>query len=120
MIPVLHWFRLRVSADLESTPGFGDVRALRRLVQTAACSLHALHCTDAVYWKPAPRYLHQVSPLCERDIIQRRAAETCPFPVTGARGAATLAAAKVADRSGVLLRVQQTPPRAPTLDCCTF
>lgn len=62
--------------------GFQESPRLRRLQQTTA-----FHCTGAVCWKPAPRCFHQVSEHCERDLFQRRAAETCPVSTVWFRGA---------------------------------
>lgn len=54
--------------------GFWRSPALRRLPQTAACSSAALALFTG---SPAPRCFHQVSQHRERDLLQRRAAETC-------------------------------------------
>eukprot|EP00064_Thunnus_orientalis_P001321 superscaffoldBa00000090_g1324 len=90
-------YGLRSSVDLESMSGFGGV-----LGSDGFCRRQpALHCTGAVYWKPAPRCFHQVSQHCERDLFQRRAAEkkkTLHSPIQRSKGETS--ASKVAESSG--------------------
>lgn len=109
--------------DSESTRMWSPCQVLvESSAQTSSCRRQpALRCTGAVYWKPALRCFHQVSQHCERDLFQRRAAETCPLFTVSFRGARKAASAAKVAASGSLFSPTTTPtPYSPDTESPTL